>query len=98
MESKQIAKIEPRWNDHLLLVFTDGTQQMIQRDEHRAKGLSHSEPSGITGFTEVTVHHLKVGDYYPPLPIKDQHGLPSASDLDTVSEEHDAADNTHTEA
>lgn len=91
MQSKKIAKIEPRWNDHLLLIFEDGTQQMVQRDEHRAKGLSHAEPSGITGHTEVTVHHLQVGDYYPPLPAKD---LPSAADLDADAAEKQAAEQT----
>jgi hypothetical protein len=68
MESKQIAKVEPRSHDHLLLVFTDGTQLMVMRDEHRAQGLSHQEASPNTPHAKVTVHHLKPGDWYPPLP------------------------------
>jgi hypothetical protein len=72
MVSKKIAKVEPRWNDHVLLIFEDGTQTMVQRDEHRSKGLSHQVPSGITDHTNVTVHHLQPGDYYPPLPEENQ--------------------------
>ena len=63
---KIIAKVEPRWNDHLLLIFTDGTQQMVQRDEHKAQGLSHQEASSVTAVATVTVHHLRPGMLWPP--------------------------------
>lgn len=67
MEAKKIAKVEPRANDHVLLVFEDGTQRMVQRDEHRKAGVSHQEPSPITAHTSVTVHDLKPGDSWPPI-------------------------------
>jgi hypothetical protein len=80
MESKQIAKVEPRWHDHLLLVFTDGTQLMVMRDEHRAQGLSHQEASPNTPHAKVTVHHLKPGDWYPPLPPVKEPEVQNAMD------------------
>ena len=108
MERKEIAKVEPRWNDHVLLIFTDNTQQMIQRQEHQGIH-SHQEANANTPKTLTTVHHLKPGDMWPPLPEvhSESYGemqarvererlmRPSADDLDKVAEESNIADETN---
>jgi hypothetical protein len=66
---KEIAKVEPRTCDNLLLIFTDGTQQMVYRDEHKGR-YSHVE-AGLSGHSLTTVHHLKPGDLWPPLEATD---------------------------
>lgn len=68
--------------NHLLLVFTDGSQLMLDRTEHQGK-YSHEE-AGLTGATLQTVHHLRPGDVWPPVAPEE---APSAEDLDAVAQE-----------